>query len=163
MRRAGARVEDERGTPVSFFQLKEMAELEARKRGEPHTKPDVLKDEIEGLPSQHERFRVRRDAPEATSSPRSTRWKQPLPMFGADAPIGATLSTIVARSFGALGESKLEELLDANGSTRVREGLAQRHGRLPSEASAPGGKSRSTIRYALTMPRLWRQTRARTL
>jgi hypothetical protein len=30
LRRPGVRVEDERGNPVSFFQLKEMAELEAR-------------------------------------------------------------------------------------------------------------------------------------
>jgi hypothetical protein len=29
LRRPGVRVEDERGNPVSFFQLKEMAELEA--------------------------------------------------------------------------------------------------------------------------------------
>ena len=31
LRRPAVRVEDERGNPVSFFQLKEMAELEARK------------------------------------------------------------------------------------------------------------------------------------
>jgi hypothetical protein len=30
-RRPDVRIEDERGTPVSFFQLKEMAELEGRK------------------------------------------------------------------------------------------------------------------------------------
>jgi hypothetical protein len=30
MRRPAVRIEDERGNPVSFFQLKEMAELEAR-------------------------------------------------------------------------------------------------------------------------------------
>ena len=31
LRRPGVRIEDERGNPVSFFQLKDMAELEARK------------------------------------------------------------------------------------------------------------------------------------
>ena len=31
LRRPGVTVEDERGNPVSFFQLKEMAELEGRK------------------------------------------------------------------------------------------------------------------------------------
>ena len=31
LRRPAVRAEDERGNPVSFFQLKEMAELEARK------------------------------------------------------------------------------------------------------------------------------------
>jgi hypothetical protein len=31
LRRPGVRVEDERGNSVSFFQLKDMAELEARK------------------------------------------------------------------------------------------------------------------------------------
>jgi hypothetical protein len=31
LRRPGVRIEDERGSPVSFFQLKETAELEARK------------------------------------------------------------------------------------------------------------------------------------
>jgi hypothetical protein len=31
LRRLAVMVEDERGNPVSFFQLKEMAELEARK------------------------------------------------------------------------------------------------------------------------------------
>jgi len=31
MRRPAVRIEDERGNPVSFFHLKEMAELEARK------------------------------------------------------------------------------------------------------------------------------------
>jgi hypothetical protein len=35
VRRPAVRVEDERGNPVSFFQLKEMAELEARKQGRP--------------------------------------------------------------------------------------------------------------------------------
>jgi hypothetical protein len=31
LRRPGVRIEDERGNPVSFFQLKDMAGLEARK------------------------------------------------------------------------------------------------------------------------------------
>jgi hypothetical protein len=31
LRRPGVRIEDERGRPVSFFQLKEAAELEAKK------------------------------------------------------------------------------------------------------------------------------------
>jgi hypothetical protein len=31
LRRPGVRIEDERGNPVSFFQLKEAAELEAKK------------------------------------------------------------------------------------------------------------------------------------
>jgi hypothetical protein len=31
MRRPGVRIEDQRGNPVSFFQLKDMTELEARK------------------------------------------------------------------------------------------------------------------------------------
>jgi hypothetical protein len=31
LRRPGVRIEDERGNPVSFFQLKEMVELEAKK------------------------------------------------------------------------------------------------------------------------------------
>jgi hypothetical protein len=31
LRRPGVRIEDERGNPVSFFQLKEIAESEARK------------------------------------------------------------------------------------------------------------------------------------
>jgi hypothetical protein len=31
LRRPGVRIEDERGNPVTFFQLKDMAELEARK------------------------------------------------------------------------------------------------------------------------------------
>jgi hypothetical protein len=58
MRRPAVRVEDERGNPVSFFQLKEMAELEARKQGRPKAKLAVAADEID---SQHKRFRVRRD------------------------------------------------------------------------------------------------------
>ena len=37
LRRPGVRVEDERGNPVSFFQLKEMAELESRKKNAPRT------------------------------------------------------------------------------------------------------------------------------
>jgi hypothetical protein len=32
LRRPAVRVEDERGNPLSFFQLKEMAELEGRKK-----------------------------------------------------------------------------------------------------------------------------------
>jgi hypothetical protein len=32
LRRPGVRIEDERGNPVSFFQLKDMAELESRKK-----------------------------------------------------------------------------------------------------------------------------------
>jgi hypothetical protein len=60
-RRPAVRVEDERGNPVSFFQLKEMAELEARKQGRPKAKVAVATDEIEGPPSPHKRFRVRRD------------------------------------------------------------------------------------------------------
>jgi hypothetical protein len=32
LRRPAVRIEDERGNPVSFFQLKEMAELEAQKK-----------------------------------------------------------------------------------------------------------------------------------
>jgi hypothetical protein len=35
MRRPAVRIEDERGNPVSFFQLKEMAELEARPLADP--------------------------------------------------------------------------------------------------------------------------------
>jgi hypothetical protein len=31
-RRPGVRIEDERGNPVSFFQLKDMADLESRKK-----------------------------------------------------------------------------------------------------------------------------------
>jgi hypothetical protein len=31
LRRPGVRIEDERGNPVSFFQLKDAAELEAKK------------------------------------------------------------------------------------------------------------------------------------
>ena len=31
-RRPGVRIEDERGNPITFFQLKEMAELEGRKQ-----------------------------------------------------------------------------------------------------------------------------------
>jgi hypothetical protein len=31
LRRPGVRIEDERGNPVSFFQLKEASELEAKK------------------------------------------------------------------------------------------------------------------------------------
>jgi hypothetical protein len=31
LRRPGVRIEDERGNPVSFFQLKETAEFEAKK------------------------------------------------------------------------------------------------------------------------------------
>jgi hypothetical protein len=61
LRRPGVTVEDERGNPVSFFQLKEMAELEARPIGRPKAKLAVVTDEIEGPPSQHRRFRVRRD------------------------------------------------------------------------------------------------------
>jgi hypothetical protein len=34
LRRPGVRVEDERGNPVSFFQLKEMAELEEDERAQ---------------------------------------------------------------------------------------------------------------------------------
>jgi hypothetical protein len=36
LRRPAARVEDERGNPVSFFQLKEMANLEVAKRVRGH-------------------------------------------------------------------------------------------------------------------------------
>jgi hypothetical protein len=61
MRRPAVRVEDELGNPVSFFQLKEMAEIEARKQGRLKAKLTVGTDEIEGPPSQHKRFRVRRD------------------------------------------------------------------------------------------------------
>jgi hypothetical protein len=32
MRRPGVRIEDERGTPISFFQLKDMADAESRKK-----------------------------------------------------------------------------------------------------------------------------------
>jgi hypothetical protein len=61
LRRPAVRVEDERGNPVSFFQLKEMADLEARKQGRAKAKLAVVTDEIEGPPTQHKRFRVRRD------------------------------------------------------------------------------------------------------
>jgi hypothetical protein len=44
-RRPAVRVEDERGNPVSFFQLKEMAELEARKQGRPKAKVAVATDD----------------------------------------------------------------------------------------------------------------------
>jgi hypothetical protein len=32
LRRPGVRIEDERGNPISFFQLKDMAELESRRK-----------------------------------------------------------------------------------------------------------------------------------
>jgi hypothetical protein len=32
LRRPGVRIEDDRGNPISFFQLKDMAELESRKK-----------------------------------------------------------------------------------------------------------------------------------
>jgi hypothetical protein len=32
LRRPGVRIEDERGNPISFFQLKDMAEVESRKK-----------------------------------------------------------------------------------------------------------------------------------
>jgi hypothetical protein len=37
LRRPTVRIEDERGNPVSFFQLKEMAELEGRKENRSRT------------------------------------------------------------------------------------------------------------------------------
>jgi hypothetical protein len=61
VRRPGARVEDQRGNPLSFFQLKEMAELDGRPIGRPKAKLAIVTDEIEDPPSQHRRFRVRRD------------------------------------------------------------------------------------------------------
>jgi hypothetical protein len=35
LRRSGVQIEDERGNPVSFFQLKDMADLESRKKNAP--------------------------------------------------------------------------------------------------------------------------------
>jgi hypothetical protein len=37
LRRPGVRIEDDRGNPISFFQLKGMAELESRKKNAPRS------------------------------------------------------------------------------------------------------------------------------
>ena len=37
LRRPGVRIEDDRGDPISFFQLKGMAELESRKKNAPRS------------------------------------------------------------------------------------------------------------------------------
>ena len=37
LRRPAVRIEDERGKPISFFQLKEMAELESHKKNAPRS------------------------------------------------------------------------------------------------------------------------------
>jgi hypothetical protein len=108
MRRPAVRVEDERGNPVSFFQLKEMAELEARKQGRPKAKPAVVTDEIEGPPTQHKRFRVWRDPHGSDILASFNTLEERLQILGAGAPIGAMSFTTIGRSYGPQVEPKVD-------------------------------------------------------
>jgi hypothetical protein len=68
-----------------------------------------MKDKIEGSPSQHKPFQVRRA--EAIFSLRSIRSKMPLGMCGAGVAIGVISFTTVGRSRGPRAEPRLSRLL----------------------------------------------------
>jgi hypothetical protein len=65
-----------------------------------------MTDKIEGSPSQHKQFRVRRARAEAIFSLRSIRSKMPLGMCGADVAIGVMSFTTVGRSCGPRAEPR---------------------------------------------------------